>query len=83
MIKFENPVVASMISPNSVQDIPEATHVLVGIQWGIVAAVTLKCDRTNPNDISIENDLKVGSLKCILSSRKNFPNNIRSVYCIR
>ncbi|PAV64127.1 hypothetical protein WR25_05624 [Diploscapter pachys] len=58
MIKFDNPVVASMVSPNSVQDILEATHVLVGIQWGIVAAVTLKCDRTNPNDISIENDLK-------------------------
>ncbi|PAV70955.1 hypothetical protein WR25_20930 [Diploscapter pachys] len=58
MVKFENPVVASTISPNSVQDIPEATHVLVGIQWGIAAAVTLKCDRTNPNDISLENDLK-------------------------
>ncbi|PAV88735.1 hypothetical protein WR25_10998 isoform C [Diploscapter pachys] len=58
MVKFDNPVVASTISPNSVQDIPEATHVLVGIQWGIAAAVTLKCDKTNPNDISIENDLK-------------------------
>ena len=72
MIKFDNPAVASMISPNSVQDIPEATHVLVGIQWGIVAAVTLKCDRTNPNDISIENDLKVGSFKNILSPKKKF-----------
>ncbi|PAV57012.1 hypothetical protein WR25_26091 [Diploscapter pachys] len=64
-IKIDNKEVVSLLSPDVVRNTPNATHVVVEIQWGAVAIATLKCkNEENKNKTDVETALKA-ELACL------------------
>uniref|UniRef100_A0AC34FZF4 Uncharacterized protein n=1 Tax=Panagrolaimus sp. ES5 TaxID=591445 RepID=A0AC34FZF4_9BILA len=64
-INVDTPEVVGLLSPESVRSTPNATHVVVGIQWGAVATATLTYasnELTDKKNIDAALEVK---LKCI------------------
>ncbi|PAV75817.1 hypothetical protein WR25_16820 isoform B [Diploscapter pachys] len=64
-IKIDNNKVVSLLSPDAVRSTPNATHVVVAIQWGAVAIAMLKCsNEENEDKTEVEAALKA-KLACL------------------
>ena len=48
-VDVNNSKVLYVITPNSIRSSPQATHVVVGIQWGVTTISSVKCSNEDPS----------------------------------